>query len=133
MTDLNVAYCISMYEMLNKILFTVDKENKLIERDIPFATKYKLQKNLKIVSKEYEDFITEKNSLITKYGEEKDSKITVTDENSEKYKEDMLKVLSKKVEHEFSVLNDEEISAIKDVDIECYEMDLFIEFFTENN
>jgi len=131
MDNIKIAYSISLYNVLNKILFIEFDEKNAKERELPFNVKYKLQKDLDMVSKDYIYFENERNNLIKQYGEEAEGKVKVTDENMSTYKEEVMKILNMEVTHKFALLTEEEINSIKDVNIECHEMELFIMYLTQ--
>lgn len=132
MANIKIAYCITLYNVLNKIIFDGETEDgRPIERKLPFNVKYKLQKDLNAVSKDYIYFENERNRLITEYGEKVDDKTIVKEENRDAYKKDILKVLDMEVERNFATLTDEEIESISDVEAECAEMEVFIKYLTE--
>lgn len=129
---MKIAYSIALYNLINKILFT-DAEGKEVERDLPFNVKYKLQKDMDIVSKDYVKFEEKRTELIKEFGAEKDGKMTVTDENLETYKTKLIEYLDTEVDHKFYTLTEEEIDSIKDVKAECHEMELFIMYLSKTD
>ena len=131
MADIKISYCVALHNILTKILFDYDKDGKLLERKLPFNVKYKLQKNLNIVSKDFLFFETERNNLIKKYGEEKEDKIKLKEENFEDYKSEVEKLLDMEVSRNLLKLSDEEVEAIGDVEADCAEMEVFIEYLTD--
>lgn len=131
MADIKISYCIALHNVLTKILFDYDKDGKLLERKLPFNVKYKLQKNLNIVSKDYLFFETERNNIIKKYGEEKENKIKLKEENFEDYKSEVEKLLDMEVSRNLLKLSDEEVESIGDVEADCAEMEVFIEYLTD--
>lgn len=133
MADIKIAYCLTLYDALNSILFEDSGDSKIpVERKIPFKTKYKIQKNLNMLAKDYVYYENEKNRLIKEYGEETDGRIVVKPENVETYKQEISKILSLEVQRDFLKLTDEEIEAINDdIDIDCAGMEILIQYLTD--
>lgn len=133
MDKIRIAYCLTLYDALNNMLFENIEENKPpVERKIPFKTKYKIQKNLNILAKDYVYFEDERHKLIQEYGEQKDNSIIVKEENIQKYKEDLSKILSMEVERDFSKLTEKELEDIgDDVVVDCASMELLIKYMIE--
>lgn len=136
---LPIAYSISLYNIIEKLLFengglnAVDK-TVLKERELPFNLKYKLHRNYDILLKDYSYFELQRNNLVKMYGAEDNGKITVKDENVEKYKQDLLKSINIEVSHNFIKLTHDEIDKLNfDVDISSEEMNLFISFMVEDD
>lgn len=133
MADIKIAYCISLYDLLNGILFENTEDGAVpVERKIPFKTKYKIQKNLNLLAKDFAFYEQEKEKLIRQYGVEGDGKITVTPENMDVFKEELGKILGMEVQRDFLKLTDEEIESINcDFDASCGEVELLIQYLTE--
>ena len=133
MADIRIAYCLTLYDALNSILFTEPEEGKMpLERKIPFKTKYKIQKNLNVLAKDYVYYEEERTSLIKEYGEESEGKITVKPENMTVFKEEIGKILSMEVQRDFLKFTDEEMEEISgDIIIDCAAMELIIQYLTD--
>jgi len=134
MANIKIAYCVTLYNVLNKIIFeNAGEEGEPVERKLPFNLKYKLQKNLNMVAKDYAFFESEKQRLIREYGEDIDDgkKVQVKKENFDSYKEEVVKIMNMEVERNFLTLTDKEIDEISDADVECAEMEVFIQYLTE--
>ena len=132
--NLTIAHSVSLCKVLESILFS-EKEGKITENDLPFNVKYKIQRNLDLLNKDRVFFESEKQRLITLYGkplEDNPNKIEVTPENLKEYKEELLKVLSIEVSHNFRKLKPEEVESIKNVSAQTFEMDLFIALMVED-
>ena len=136
---LPIAYSISLYNIIEKLLFVnggvpaIDKTT-LKERELPFNLKYKLHRNYDILLKDYSYFELQRANLVKQYGAEEDGKITVKDENIEKYKQDLLKAINIEVSHSFIKLTQEEIDKMNfDINISSEEMNLFISFMVEDD
>ena len=133
MADIRIAYCLTLYDALNSILFIEPEEGKMpVERKIPFKTKYKIQKNLNVLSKDYVYYEEERTRLIKEYGEESEGKITVKPENMTVFKEEIGKILSMEVQRDFLKFTDEEMEEISgDIIIDCAAMELIIQYLTD--
>lgn len=136
---LPVAYSISLYNIIEKLLFVngglaaVDKST-LKERELPFSLKYKLHRNYDVLLKDYSYFELQRNNLVKLYGVEENGKITVKEENIEKYKQELLKAINIEVSHSFIKLTQEEVTKLNfDVAISSEEMNLFISFMVEDD
>lgn len=136
---LPIAYSISLYNIIEKLLFengglgAVDKTT-LKERDLPFNLRYKLHRNYDILLKDYSYFELQRNNLVKMYGAEENGRITVKDENIEKYKQELLKSINIEVSHNFIKLTHEEIDKMNfDIDVSSEEMNLFISFLVEDD
>lgn len=71
---------------------------KLLNSDLPVRTSFKLSRLVRKINEELTDFETKKIELIKKYGKENDKKgIEVTEENKEKFFNDMTEVLKVKI------------------------------------
>lgn len=135
MADIKIAYCVTLYNIVNKILFVdVPQGEAPVERKLPFNVKYKLQKNMNLLVKDYAFFDSEKSRLIKEYGEEVDNgaRIVVKSENIDEYKKEINKIMNMEVSRNFLTLTDKEVEDITGVDAECSEMELFIEYMTDN-
>lgn len=133
MDKIRIAYCLTLYDALNNILFEDAEPNTTpVERKIPFKTKYKIQKNLNTLAKDYVYFEDERHKLIQEYGEQQGNNVVVKEENLEKYKEDLGKILSMEVERDFSKLSEKEIEDISDdIFVDCAGMELLIKYIIE--
>ena len=122
------TFCVALYNILTKILFT-KQEDKVVERELPFNVKYKLQKDITIFANNIKDIEKKRIEIAKKYGEEVDGKFTIKDEES--FKTDLMNFLDEEKEYDVYCLTEEEIDNIKDVNAECYEMELFINYLVE--
>lgn len=136
---LPIAYSISLYNIIEKLLFkngglsNIDKST-LKERDLPFNIKYKLHRNYDILLKDYSYFELQRNNLVKMYGVEENGRVTVKEENIEVYKQELLKSINIEVSHNFIKLTQDEVSKLAlNIDTTAEEMNLFISFMVEDD
>ena len=126
---INIGACITLYGILNKILFdNTDPEKPTTEKEIPFNVRYKLQRVLAIVEKDYLFFNDERNKLIDEMGvmDEAKNLKKVPDEKISEFKEALMKILKTQITHDFYKLKPEDLEFIDIKDITTDEMNIFI-------
>ena len=125
---INIGACITLYGILNKILFdNTDPENP-VEREIPFNVRYKLQRVLAIVEKDYLFFNEERNKIIDDIGVLDESKNIkkVPDEKISEFKDALMGILKTQITHDFYKLKPEDLESINVKDVTTDEMNIFI-------
>lgn len=125
---INIACSVALAKILEKMLF-ITEDGSAKENEIPFNVRYKIQRNLDLLSKDKAYFEVERQRLVKVYGEAKEddpTRISVKPENVQEFQEEVLKIMALEVEHKFLKFTPEEVSTIKDVNVQAYEMDLFI-------
>ena len=113
----------------------ITEDGSAKENEIPFNVRYKIQRNLDLLSKDKAYFEVERQRLVKVYGEAKEddpTRISVKPENVQEFQEEVLKIMALEVEHKFLKFTPEEVSTIKDVNVQAYEMDLFIANLVED-
>jgi GTP:adenosylcobinamide-phosphate guanylyltransferase len=112
-------------KLQNAIFHTVGEKGfipsltKIVSKDLPLKTSYALTKLVKEVETKSVVFQEAKNSIIKKYGEEKDGGINVTKENMEVFLKEFDELLNIEEEYDF-----EKIEISKDLEIELAVGDL---------
>lgn len=133
--NIPILYSIALYKVVEKILFVgeIGGDKKPEERELPFNVKYKLQRNLDMLLKDYAFYESERTRLIQQFGVEKDDKLVVPPEKNQEFKEELTKAIKIEVEHSFKRLTPEEVDNIKgDIGVSCEEMNLFIAYMVED-
>lgn len=131
---ITIAASVALCKVLEGMLFEADSD-QFKETDLPFNVRYKIQRNLDLLSKDRAFFEAERQNLIKSYGSPKDgepNKIEVTPENIQKFQEEVIKIMSIEVEHNFFKFTPEEVFLIKDAKAKAFEMDLFIANLVED-
>jgi len=131
---ISIACSVALAKILEKMLFVGD-DNSMQESEIPFNVRYKIQRNLDLVTKDKAYFELERQKLVKVYGQPKkgdDTRIEVKPENIKEFQEEVIKIMSLEVEHKFLKFTPEEVLTIKDVNVQAYEMDLFIANLVED-
>lgn len=133
-----VVYCITLYKVLDKILY-VDGSEKVdnpVERELPFNVKYKLQRNLDILLKDYIFYQSKRSELINKYGtknEEGTATIVNDPDSIEKFKQELLEAINTLVEHTFKKFTPDEVNSItSNINITTNEMQIFIAYLVDD-
>lgn len=132
---LPIVYSITLYRVIEKILFLGDPnlESKPEERPLPFNVKYKLQRNLDMLLKDYAFYESERKRLVKQFGKEEGDKTVVPQENLAEFREELTKSIRIEVEHSFKLLTPEEVDRIQgDIKVSCEEMNLFIAYMVED-
>ena len=131
---ITIAASVALCRVLEGMLFEADSD-QFKETDLPFNVRYKIQRNLDLLTKDKAYFESERQNLIKKYGAKKEdepSKIEVTPENMQDFQDDILKIMAIEVEHKFFKFTPEEVFLISDVKAQAYEMDLFIAYLVDD-
>lgn len=125
---INIGACITLYNILNKILFDNTDPQNPVEREIPFNVRYKLQRVLAIVEKDYFFFNDERNKLIDEIGilDESKNLKRVPDEKIPEFKDALMNILKTQITHDFYKLKPEDLETINIKDITTDEMNIFI-------
>lgn len=132
---LPIMYSISLYKIIEKMLFVGDTEGdtKPEERKLPFNVKYKLQRNLDLLLKDYAFYESERTRIIKEIGREEGDKIVVPEDKQKDFREELTKSLRIEVEHSFKRFTPEEVENFTEgVHVSCEEMNLFIAYMVED-
>ena len=137
---MTLAIALALDEICQKLMYSVvEKDGKkvVVDRELPFRLRYRLNRNRTLLSKDVELFNKRKALLFAQYGEptEDGENVTITnEENLEKYKQAMSDLLDKEVTHTFFTLAPEDLDMVKDSDIliSPEAMSVFIAYMTDD-
>jgi len=104
---------------LNTLLNAKNAIEKLMKQDLPVMVSFKISQFCKRYNKEYTVFIEKKKKLFEEYGEEKEGRFKIKEENSEQFNEDIKKLLNTEV-----TLEIEKIKLVSLATIQLSPMDL---------
>lgn len=138
--EMNLGVALLMSEITEKLLYTVadrDGEKVLVDRDIPFRLRYRLNKNRVLFNKDVQFFNQQKLLYLAQYGEptEDGKNVIIKDEHKlELYKAAISNLVDSKVEHTIMTLEPEDLELINDSDIKISPeaMTLFIGYMTND-
>lgn len=110
---MTLAAAVSLYDLLERILFSKGEEG-VVERDLPFNIKYKLQRVINQLSRDYDYTSTKRTEFIKQLGvKEPDSDyIRVPEDKIGEFNEEMNKIYSIVVEHNFKKFTPEEVELL---------------------
>ena len=137
---MTLAIALALDEICQKLMYSVvEKDGKkvVVDRELPFRLRYRLNRNRTLLSKDVELFNKRKALLFAQYGEptEDGENVTITnEENLEKYKQAMSDLLDKEVTHTFFTLAPEDLDLVKDSDIliSPEAMSVFVAYMTDD-
>lgn len=138
--EMTLGVALVLDEVARKILYAIKEENGekvIVDRELPFRLRYRLNKNKMILDKDVEWFNQQKLIALAKYGEptEDNTSVAIKDpEKMEKYKEEIGRLIDLKINHEFVELEPQDIEMIEDPDITVSPdaMTLFIGYLTND-
>ena len=137
---MTLAIALALDEICQKLMYSVvEKDGKkvVVDRELPFRLRYRLNRNRTLLSKDVEFFTTRKALLFAQYGEpteDGENVVINNEENLAKYKEAMSDLLNKEVSHTFFTLSPEDLDIVKDSDIliSPEAMSVFIAYMTDD-
>ena len=137
---MTLAIALALDEICQKLMYSVveqDGKKVVVDRELPFRLRYRLNRNRTLLSKDVELFNKRKALLFAQYGEptEDGENVTITnEENLEKYKQAMSDLLDKEVTHTFFTLAPEDLDLVKDSDIliSPEAMSVFVAYMTDD-
>lgn len=137
---MTLAIALALDEICQKLMYSVveqDGKKIVVDRELPFRLRYRLNRNRTLLSKDVELFNKRKALLFAQYGEptEDGENVTITnEENLEKYKQAMSDLLDKEVTHTFFTLAPEDLDLVKDSDIliSPEAMSVFVAYMTDD-
>ena len=137
---MTLAIALALDEICQKLMYSVvEKDGKkvVVDRELPFRLRYRLNRNRTLLSKDVEFFTKRKALLFAQYGEpteDGENVVINNEENLAKYKEAMSDLLDKEVSHTFFTLSPEDLDMIKDSDIliSPEAMSVFIAYMTDD-
>ena len=137
---MSLAIALALDEICQKLMYSVvEKDGKkvVVDRELPFRLRYRLNRNRTLLSKDVEFFTKRKALLFAQYGEpteDGEDVVINNEENLAKYKEAMSDLLDKEVSHTFFTLSPEDLDMVKDSDIliSPEAMSVFIAYMTDD-
>ena len=137
---MSLAIALALDEICQKLMYSVvEKDGKkvVVDRELPFRLRYRLNRNRTLLSKDVELFNKRKALLFAQYGEpteDGENVVINNEENLAKYKEAMSDLLDKEVSHTFFTLSPEDLDMVKDSDIliSPEAMSVFIAYMTDD-
>ena len=137
---MTLAIALALDEICQKLMYSVvEKDGKkvVVDRELPFRLRYRLNRNRTLLSKDVEFFNKIKALLFAQYGEpteDGENVVINNEENLAKYKEAMSDLLDKEVSHTFFTLSPEDLDMVKDSDIliSPEAMSVFIAYMTDD-
>ena len=137
---MTLAIALALDEICQKLMYSVvEKDGKkvVVDRELPFRLRYRLNRNRTLLSKDVEFFTKRKALLFAQYGEpteDGENVVINNEENLAKYKEAMSDLLDREVSHTFFTLSPEDLDMVKDSDIliSPEAMSVFIAYMTDD-
>ena len=137
---MTLAIALALDEICQKLMYSVvEKDGKkvVVDRELPFRLRYRLNRNRTLLSKDVEFFTKRKALLFAQYGEpteDGENVVINNEENLAKYKEAMSDLLDKEVSHTFFTVSPEDLDMVKDSDIliSPEAMSVFIAYMTDD-
>ena len=137
---MTLAIALALDEICQKLMYSVvEKDGKkvVVDRELPFRLRYRLNRNRTLLSKDVELFNKRKALLFAQYGEpteDGEDVVINNEENLAKYKEAMSDLLDKEVTHTFFTLAPEDLDLVKDSDIliSPEAMSVFVAYMTDD-
>ena len=137
---MTLAIALALDEICQKLMYSVvEKDGKkvVVDRELPFRLRYRLNRNRTLLSKDVEFFNKRKALLFAQYvepTEDGENVVINNEENLAKYKEAMSDLLDKEVSHTFFTLSPEDLDMVKDSDIliSPEAMSVFIAYMTDD-
>ena len=115
---MTLAIALALDEICQKLMYSVvEKDGKkvVVDRELPFRLRYRLNRNRTLLSKDVEFFTKRKALLFAQYGEpteDGENVVINNEENLAKYKEAMSDLLDKEVSHTFFTLSPEDLDMV---------------------
>lgn len=139
-TEMSLGVSLLMSEITEKLLYTTEEregQKVLVDRDIPFRLRYRLNKNRVMFDRDVQFFNKQKLLYLAQYGEPSDDgrNVVIKDEHKlELYREAISNLVDSKVEHNIMTLEPEDLELIEDTDIPISPdaMTLFIGYMTND-
>ena len=137
---MTLAIALALDEICQKLMYSVveeDGKKVVVDRELPFRLRYRLNRNRTLLSKDVEFFTKRKALLFAQYGEpteDGENVVINNEENLAKYKKAMSDLLDKEVSHTFFTLSPEDLDMVKDSDIliSPEAMSVFIAYMTDD-
>ena len=138
--EMTLGISLVLSDIIQAILYQVkevDGNKTIVERELPFRLKYRLNKNSLVLSKDRELFEKKRLLLLAQCGEPDETGENVairSEEAMAKFKEELGVFLEGTVSHTITGLDPYDIDKVKDADIPVSSdaMKLFIQYLTED-
>ena len=138
-TKMTLGVSLVLNEMVEKLLFTVkevDGKRVVVDRELPFRLRYRLNRNRQLLEKDATYFDRQRLILLAKYGEptEDEQNVVIKEEYQEDYKKAISDLIDSTVEHNLMALEPEDLALINDTDINVSPdaMTIFIGYMTND-
>ena len=112
---------------LKKLISVKPSMKKLLNQDLPIKISYNLSKLISELNEEYTLFEEKKQLLFIKYGEEKENKISIKQENVKTFTKDIGDLLDIEVEIEVTKVKLNDLGDIKLSPLDMLNLDILIE------
>lgn len=126
-------------EIAEKLLYTVkeiDGKKMVVDRELPFRLRYRLNRNYDVLSKDAKYFDMQRMMLMAKYGTptEDGKNVVIAEDKQEEYKEKISDLIDSTVEHTIMTLEPDDLVLINDTDITVSPdaMTVFIGYMTND-
>jgi len=138
--EMTLGVSLLLGEITEKLLYkveSIDGKDVLVDRDIPFRLRYRLNKNRVMFKKDSEFFNQRRLLYLAQYGEptEDGQNVVIKDEkNMELFREAVSNLVDAPVSHNLMKLNPEDLELVQDTDIKVSPdaMSIFILYLTED-
>lgn len=109
-------------EISEKLLFAVkeiDGKKMVVDRELPFRLRYRLNRNYEVLSKDAKYFDMQRMLLMAKYGNptEDGKNVVIPEDKQEEYRERIGDLIDSVVEHTIMTLEPDDLVLINDTDI----------------
>lgn len=109
-------------EISEKLLFAVkdiDGKKMVVDRELPFRLRYRLNRNYEVLSKDAKYFDMQRMLLMAKYGNptEDGKNVVIPEDKQEEYREKIGDLIDSVVEHTIMTLEPDDLVLINDTDI----------------
>lgn len=133
---ISLGAALSIRDTADKLLFEKKKVGDkvmTIERELPFRLKYRLEKNLSQIDRDVKLFNEQRMALLTAYGDVDGNKVVInSQENMEKFQQDLSYLLTYKIPHSITRLDPEDIEALKEnINISYEDLKIFIAYMMD--
>jgi len=123
--------------LLYKTITDANGQKVIVDRDIPFKLRYRLNKNKAILDKDVEYFNQQRLLALAKYGEADENAEHVVIKNEEKeklFKEEISKLVDSEIIRSLTLVSPEELELLEDTDmpISPEAMNIFINYLVDD-
>ena len=136
---MSLGVSLVLNEIAEKLLYTVkevDGKKMVVDRELPFRLRYRLNRNYDVLSKDAKYFDMQRMMLMAKYGTptEDGKNVVIAEDRQNEYKEKISELIDSTVEHTIMTLEPDDIMLINDADITVSPdaMTVFIGYMTND-